>query len=167
MIVHQVLWFLALVLLIVCLWIEREDKAKAYAIFVMTVTTVISRFIYEFDAIDEFTADGAAYYISKSLESLVLIACLTIKPIRESALVMLFSSLTIMVNIIGFSMYASGVNGDMFVNVLSMIALYASILVMMSKGICDGIYRYITGFSMVNYLCYHIMGIDNTGVQES
>ena len=101
----------------------------------------------------------------RPLLDLMLVILLHIKPCRETAVIMMLALCSVVINIIGFSFYLSNTLDYLVLDVSLMTVFYAMLIILLNKGIADGIYRGINKLSIIRCYCVDHLKINRKGVR--
>ena len=142
---------------------NRGDGAKAITIAVLLLMVLVDIKFIANDEMREWVSEGSRVFMVRSAAELCLVFLLHIRPCRETAIIMMLALCSVVVNIIGFSFDLRGIDLDFVVNPLLMTIFYAMIAVIFSKGLSDGIYRYINRLSIVHCYCTGHLKIHSKG----
>ena len=97
-------------------------------------------------------AEGREFMIRPMLDCLLVILLHT-KPCRETAVIMMLALCSVVINIIGYSFYLSQTINYLVFDVSLMTVFYAMLIVLLNKGIADGVYRGINKLSIIRCYC--------------
>jgi len=143
--------------------LRNRDGAKAITIAVLLLMVLVDIKFVNDDEMSAWVSEGSRVFMVRSAAELCLVFLLHIRPCRETAIIMMLALFSVVVNIIGFSFDLRGIDLDFVVNPLLMTIFYAMIAVIFSKGLSDGIYRYINRVSIVHRYCTGNLKIHREG----
>ena len=133
----------------------------------ITIAVILILYIWDIglnhSSFGEWASEGPRQYIFNSLHELVLVLFLHLKPCKETVIVMALALTAVIVNIIGFSLYATNHMSDGIISWTLMTLFYIQIIILFNKEIADGVYRGITTPVFIRSYCYNYLKITSKG----
>ena len=145
--------------LVVATFISAKQRNSAKAI---TVTLLVLFLIADIHFSSNF--DGLGIYLFRIMSDFALVLLLHIRTCRETAIIMMLSLCSILINIVGFSYeieHGRQELTDIVVNFSLMGVFYFMLAVLLSKGLSNGIYGLINRISPVRHYCQDYLKIDH------
>jgi len=145
--------------LVVATFISAKQRNSAKAV---TVTLLVLFLISDIHFSGQF--EGMDIYLFRIMSDFALVLLLHIRTCRETAIIMMLSLCSILINIVGFGYEIE--NGrqeltDIAINFSLMGVFYLMLAVLLHKGLSNGIYRFINHISPVRNYCQNCLKIDN------
>ena len=143
--------------------LKNRDSAKAITIAVLLMMVMVDiKFMADPD-VSAWVSEGSRIFMVRSAAELCLVFLLHIKPCRETAIIMMLALCSVVINIIGFSLDLRNIQADVIIDSSLMAVFYMMLAVLLSKGLADGIYRYINRLSIVHCYCADHLQINSKG----
>ena len=142
---------------------RQDNSNKALTVAVLVLFLFADVLITE-----RFSIAGDGIFIYRIMFDFLLVIALHLKPCRETAIIMMLSLCSVLINIFGFSysllspFAASGIVIDSAL----MAVFYTMLAVLWHKGLANGIYRFINHFSAVRGYCADYLKIDTKRIAK-
>ena len=141
------------VALVFNLLLSAKERNSGKAI---TVAVLVSFLFVDVNAGPLF--EGNSIYAFRIMSDFALVLVLHIKACRETAIIMMLSLCSVVINIFGFSFellnpLADLEKLDLVIDSALMAVFYSMLAVLWHKGLANGIYSYINNLSIVRCYC--------------
>ena len=138
---------------------KQRNSAKT-----ITVALLMAHLIIGINVGQMFT--GVGIYIYQILSEFMLLLLLHVKACRETALIMMLSLVSVIINMTGFFYETS--NGrsqelDNIVNSSLMAVFFVMLLVLINKGLSNRVYDYINNAAVIRRYCSGYLKINKAG----
>ena len=144
---------------------NQRLRRKTLLIFILIILMVLETILFmEYKSWIE-SVEGRIYVV-RAFSELVLVYAIHFKPCKESAIIMMLSLLSVVVNIIGYSALVSGVHAATLTSVNLLMVFYFMLAVLFSRKLSDGIYNNINRFALVRSYCNNYLMLNSAGIKK-
>ena len=134
-------------------FMKSNSSAKSITIAVILMMLFIDVGMAANKTFSAWVVEDGREFMVRPMIDLMLVILLHIKPCRETAVIMMLALCSVVINIIGYSLYLSHNINYLFLDISLMTVFYAMLVVLLNKGIADGIYRGINSLSIIRCYC--------------
>jgi len=146
-------------------FMKSKSNAKSITIAAIIVMLFVDVILSRNDTFSAWIVTDGREFMVRSMLDLLLVFLLHIKPCRETAVIMMLALCSVVINIIGFSLYTLG-DPQYLLNDISLMAVfYAMLAVLLNKGLADGVYRGINKLPFINCYCVGHLKIPQRGAR--
>ena len=146
-------------------FMKSNTSSKSITIAVILMMLFVDVGMRANDTFSAWLSMNGREFAVRPLLDLMLVILLHIKPCRETAVIMMLALCSVVINIIGFSFYLSNTLDYLVLDVSLMTVFYAMLIILLNKGIADGIYRGINKLSIIRCYCVDHLKINRKGVR--
>ena len=140
---------------------KSNNSAKSITIAIILMMLFVDVGMSANKAFSSWLVVGGREFMVRPMLDLMLVILLHIKPCRETAIIMILSLCSVFINIIGYTLYLSQSINYFIFDVSLMTVFYAMLLILLNKGISDGVYRSINRFSIIRCYCVDHLKINH------
>jgi len=151
-------------MLLLYAFMKSKTSAKSITIAAILMMLFVDVGMSANDSFAKWAGENGREFVIRPMLDLLLVFLLHIKPCRETAVIMLLLLCSVVINIIGFSLYLSGLINYLVLDISTMIVFYSILIILLNRNIADGIYRGINKLSIIRCYCVDHLKINNRRV---
>ena len=145
--------------LLLAAFLYNFKKPQAFVIFIVSLVYILNLWISQ-SALDQYLNEYIGYYVSQSLFEVLVVLLLAQAPSKCGVAIMSLCLVSVLVNIVGFSLEALLIAQDSAINNLMWVLFFMQIAVFFSKGILDVLFRAITKPALFRVFCLDYLRVN-------